>query len=51
MTLAVGLIRHDTVTFSDIREITEVAAEARRHAVGKHSGAGGAAPGQSGAEA
>jgi len=32
MTLAVGLIRHDTVTFSDIREITEVAAEARRRA-------------------
>jgi diguanylate cyclase (GGDEF)-like protein len=30
MTLAVGLIKHDTVPFSDIREITEVAAEARR---------------------
>ncbi len=30
MTLAVGLIQHDTVPFSDIREITEVAAEARR---------------------
>ncbi len=32
MTLAVGLIRHDTAPFSDIREITEVAAEARRRA-------------------
>jgi diguanylate cyclase (GGDEF)-like protein len=32
MTLAVGLIRHDTVPFADIREITEVAAEARRRA-------------------
>jgi GGDEF domain-containing protein len=32
MTLAVGFIRYDTVTFSDIREITEVAAEARRRA-------------------
>lgn len=30
MTLAVGLIKHDTVPFSDIREITEVAADARR---------------------
>jgi len=32
MTLAVGRIQHDTVPFSDIREITEVAAEARRRA-------------------
>ncbi len=32
MTLAVGLIQHDTAPFSDIREITEVAAEARRRA-------------------
>ena len=32
MTLAVGLIHHDTAQFSDIREITEVAAEARRRA-------------------
>jgi diguanylate cyclase (GGDEF)-like protein len=30
MSLAVGLIHHDTVPFADIREITEVAAEARR---------------------
>ena len=30
MTLAVGLIHHDTAEFADIREITEVAAEARR---------------------
>ncbi len=30
MTLAIGQIQHDTVPFSDIREITEVAAEARR---------------------
>jgi len=30
MTLAVGLINHDTASFADIREITEVAAEARR---------------------
>jgi diguanylate cyclase (GGDEF)-like protein len=30
MTLAVGQIQHNTVPFSDIREITEVAAEARR---------------------
>jgi diguanylate cyclase (GGDEF)-like protein len=30
MTLAVGVIHHDTVPFADIREITEVAAEARR---------------------
>jgi diguanylate cyclase (GGDEF)-like protein len=30
MTLAVGLIHHDSAEFSDIREITEVAAEARR---------------------
>lgn len=32
MTLAIGQIRHDTAPFSDIREITEVAAEARRRA-------------------
>lgn len=32
MTLVVGRIQHDTVPFSDIREITEVAAEARRRA-------------------
>jgi len=32
MTLAVGLIHHDTAEFSDIREITEIAAEARRRA-------------------
>ena len=32
MTLAVGQIQHNTVPFSDIREITEVAAEARRRA-------------------
>jgi diguanylate cyclase (GGDEF)-like protein len=30
MTLAAGVIYHDTVPFADIREITEVAAEARR---------------------
>jgi diguanylate cyclase (GGDEF)-like protein len=30
MTLAVGLIHHDSAEFADIREITEVAAEARR---------------------
>jgi len=30
MTLAVGLVHHDTASFADIREITEVAAEARR---------------------
>ncbi len=30
MTLAVGLIYHDTAPFADIREITEVAADARR---------------------
>ncbi|MGC9333605.1 MAG: GGDEF domain-containing response regulator [Anaerolineae bacterium] len=30
MTLAVGLIHHDTAPFADIREITEAAAEARR---------------------
>ena len=30
MSLAVGLVQHDTVPFADIREITEVAAEARR---------------------
>jgi diguanylate cyclase (GGDEF)-like protein len=37
MTLAIGLIHHNTAPFSDIREITEVAAEARRrmqHEVG-----------------
>ncbi len=32
MTLAVGLIHHDSADFADIREITEVAAEARRMA-------------------
>ena len=32
MTLAIGRIQYDTVPFSDIREITEVAAEARRSA-------------------
>jgi diguanylate cyclase (GGDEF)-like protein len=32
MTLAVGLIQHDSAPFADIREITEVAAEARRRA-------------------
>jgi PleD family two-component response regulator len=30
MSLAVGLVYHDTAPFADIREITEVAAEARR---------------------
>ncbi len=30
MTLAVGMVHHDTAPFADIREITEVAAEARR---------------------
>jgi len=30
MSLAIGLIDHDTAPFADIREITEVAAEARR---------------------
>jgi diguanylate cyclase (GGDEF)-like protein len=30
MTLAVGLVHHDTAPFADIREITEIAAEARR---------------------
>ena len=30
MSLAVGLVHHDTAPFADIREITEVAAEARR---------------------
>lgn len=30
MSLAVGLIHHDSAPFADIREITEVAAEARR---------------------
>jgi diguanylate cyclase (GGDEF)-like protein len=30
MTLAVGLIHHDSAKFADIREITEIAAEARR---------------------
>ncbi len=32
MSLAVGMIQHDTAPFADIREITEVAAEARRRA-------------------
>jgi diguanylate cyclase (GGDEF)-like protein len=32
MSLAVGLVHHDTAPFSDIREITEVAADARRRA-------------------
>jgi diguanylate cyclase (GGDEF)-like protein len=32
MTLAVGMIQHDTAPFADIREITEIAAEARRRA-------------------
>jgi diguanylate cyclase (GGDEF)-like protein len=32
MSLAVGLVHHDTAPFADIREITEVAAEARRRA-------------------
>lgn len=32
MSLAVGLIHHDTAEFADIREITEIAAEARRRA-------------------
>ena len=32
MSLAVGLVHHDAVPFADIREITEVAAEARRRA-------------------
>ncbi len=32
MTMAVGLVDHDTAEFADIREITEVAAEARRRA-------------------
>jgi GGDEF domain-containing protein len=32
MTLAAGLIYHDTAPFADIREITEVAADARRRA-------------------
>jgi nitric oxide synthase oxygenase domain/subunit len=30
MTLSIGLIHHDTAPFADIREITEIAAEARR---------------------
>jgi diguanylate cyclase (GGDEF)-like protein len=30
MTIAIGLIHHDSAPFADIREITEVAAEARR---------------------
>jgi diguanylate cyclase (GGDEF)-like protein len=30
MTLAVGLVQYNTIPFSDIREITEMAAEARR---------------------
>jgi diguanylate cyclase (GGDEF)-like protein len=32
MSLAVGLVSHDTAPFSDIRQITEAAAEARRRA-------------------
>jgi diguanylate cyclase (GGDEF)-like protein len=32
MTMAVGLINHDSAPFADIREITEIAAEARRRA-------------------
>jgi len=32
MNLVVGLVSHDTAPFSDIRQITEVAAEARRRA-------------------
>jgi diguanylate cyclase (GGDEF)-like protein len=32
MSLAVGLIHHDTAPFADIREITEIAADARRRA-------------------
>ncbi len=32
MSLAVGLVHHDAMPFSDIREITEAAAEARRQA-------------------
>ena len=32
MSLVVGIIHHDTAPFSDIREITEIAAEARRRA-------------------
>jgi len=32
MSLLVGIIHHDTAPFADIREITEVAAEARRRA-------------------
>ena len=32
MSLAVGLIHHDTAEFADIREITEIAAESRRRA-------------------
>jgi len=32
MTLAIGLVHHDSAPFADIREITEVAAEARRSA-------------------
>jgi diguanylate cyclase (GGDEF)-like protein len=35
MSLAVGRIQHDTAQFSDIREITEVAADARRRAQDK----------------
>jgi hypothetical protein len=30
MSLAIGLVHHDSAPFADIREITEVAAEARR---------------------
>jgi diguanylate cyclase (GGDEF)-like protein len=32
MTLAIGLVHHDSAPFADIREITEMAAEARRSA-------------------
>ena len=32
MSLAIGLVHHDSAPFADIREITEVAAEARRSA-------------------
>jgi diguanylate cyclase (GGDEF)-like protein len=32
MSLSVGLIHHDTAPFADIREITEIAADARRRA-------------------
>jgi len=39
MNLAVGLIHDTTAEFADIREITEVAAEARRQS-GSRKGAG-----------